>query len=259
MSAQGRKLEGKVAIITGSSSGIGENFAVTFAKAGANVSITGRNKAELDRVAAECKKHGVKVVSTAGDLTSDVTRKQLVQSTLSAFGKIDILVNNAGLWLANTPFLQDPNYDGFDQVHNVNLRSVYHLTGLCAPHIVKTKGNIINISSGAGVKAMAGFGPYCVSKAGLDMLTRCLAAELAPHQVRVNGVNPGVFRTNIMRNVAADKEEANKMFDSYAPAHALGRVGELQELSNFVLFLASDDASFMTGINCPVEGGFLLK
>jgi len=251
-----KKLEGKVAIVTGSSSGIGEGIAIRFAKEGANVSLTGRNKAELERVAAACKEHGVKAITTAGDIASDVLRKKLVDHTLTNFGKIDILVNNAGL-TAPAGDILDLNYETFDLIHNVNLRAVYHLTGLCAPHIVKTKGNIINISSVAGFRTIPTAMPYCISKAGLDMLTRCLAAELAPHQVRVNGVNPAAFSTNIGRDYPKEKYEA--VMAGAAGQHALGRIGEIPELVNFVTFLASDEASFMTGINCPCDGGYLVK
>jgi len=254
--APAKKLEGKVAIVTGSSSGIGEGIAVRFAKEGANVSLTGRNQVELERVAAACREHGVKVITTAGDIASDVLRKKLVDHTLTSFGKIDILVNNAGLSKPTGDIL-DLNYESFDIIHNVNLRAVYHLTGLCAPHIVKTKGNIVNISSVAGIKTFPGSMAYCISKAGLDMLTRCLAAELAPHQVRVNGVNPAAFKTNFGREMPKEKLEA--MMAIMPGMHALGRVGEVPELVNFVTFLASDEASFMTGINCPVDGGALVK
>jgi len=251
-----KRLEGKAAIVTGSNSGIGEGIALMFAKEGANVTVTGRNPAEVERVAAECRKHGVKVVHIAGDITSDVIRKKLVQDTLSAFGKIDILVNNAGL-IAPTGDILDLNYESFDIIHNINLRSVYHLTGLCIPHLVKTKGNIVNISSVAGIKNSKGSAAYSISKAGLDMLTRCFAEELAPHQVRVNGVNPGGFITGFRRNMP--KEKLDEVHTTLAARHALGRVGEIDELANFVTFLASNEASFMTGINTACDGGFLLK
>jgi len=223
------------------------------------VSLTGRNVDNLEAVSTECKKLGAKVVSTAGDITSDAIRKKLVQNTLSKFGRIDVLVNNAGMSLPRRTIL-DPNYEYFDQIHDVNLRSVYHMCGLTAQELVKTKGNIINISSCAGIKALPGTTSYCVAKAGFDMLTRCLAAELAPHGVRVNGINPAVFKSDFLRYMTTDKEEMNKMYDSYAATmHALGRVGEPVELARLVLFLASDEASFMTGINAPCDGGFLVK
>jgi len=260
MSPSAKRFAGKVVIITGSSTGFGANFAKAFAAEGAHVSLTGRNAKNLENVADECKNVGGKVIYTAGDITSDVLRKKLVDNTLSQFGKIDILINNAGLNL-QTGNILEPNYEAFDTIHNVNVRSVYHLTGLCATEIVKTKGNIINISSVAAKKAITGVAAYCVSKAEVDMLTRCLAAELAPHGVRVNGVNPGIFRTEFLRYVAADEKKRTEIYDSSTMAnyHALGRIGEPDELAKFVLFLASDAASFMTGINAPCDGGYLIK
>jgi len=254
-----KRFEGKVAIITGSSTGLGADFAKALAAEGASVSLTGRNIKNLEAVAAECKKLGAKVVYNAGDITSDVLRKKLVDSTLSAFGRIDILINNAGLNLGIFSILE-PNYEAFDTIHDVNLRSVYQLSGLVAKELVKTKGNIINISSAVGKRAIAGGSAYCVSKAGLDMLTRCIAAELAPEGVRVNGVNPGVFRSEFHRFLTTDQEKIDDMFENmFSKLHPLGRIGEPVELTNLVLFLASDAASFMTGTNVSCDGGFLLN
>jgi len=253
-----KRFQGKSVIVTGSSTGLGAEFARAFAKEGASVSLHGRNVKNLEEVAAECKKLGGKAIYTAGDISSDVVRKSLVQKTLSEFGKIDVLVNNAGLCLEDKSIL-DPNYESFDTIHNVNLRSVYHLCGAVAHELVKTKGNIINISSCCGLKPIVTMTPYCISKAGLDMLSRCLAAELAPHGVRVNGINPASFLSDFNRYLTTDKEKQAEMYAQYATAHALGRVGRPEELANFVLFLASEEASFMTGINAPVDGGFLVK
>jgi len=259
MAPAGKRFVGKSVIITGSSTGLGAEFARAFAKEGASVSLHGRNVKNLEEVAAECKKLGGKTITTAGDITSDDVRKKLVENTLSAFGKIDVLINNAGLGLECGSILE-PNFENIDTIHNVNLRSVYQLTGLVAPELVKTKGNIINNSSIGGIRPLEGMTAYSVSKAGLDMLTRCLAAELAPHGVRVNGVNPASFKSDFVRFKYAEKEKQDDFFEEFGRKHhALGRLGEAEELANFVLFLASEKASFMTGINAPVDGGYLVK
>jgi len=257
MAAAQKRFNGKVVIITGSSTGMGEAFAKAFAAEGASVSLTGRNVKGLENVAAECRKLGAKVIFTAGDISTDVVRKTLIEKTVSELGKIDILINNAGLNLERKPFLeQTPEY--FDTIHNVNLKSVYNLTQLAAPYIIKTKGNIVNISSVTAMKLYIGSTAYGVSKAGLDMLTKSLALELASYGVRVNGVNPGAYATDYYRFMTTDKEKLDEMLKVIAKSHALGRIGKLEELTNYVLFVASDDASFMTGTNVPVDGGNLL-
>jgi len=248
------KLAGRSAIITGSSAGIGEGIAIKFAKEGANVSLTGRKQAELERVAAECRKHGVKAIITAGDISSHELRKKLVDHTLKEFGKIDILVNNAGVVTPHYQILE-PNYEHFELTMDVNFKAPYYLTGLVAPHLVKTKGNIVNISSIAGLKPIHGGSAYSASKAALDMVTRVFAAELGPYQVRVNGINPGFFKTNLARHIISDEEEKDKFYVAAAGYSAMGRIGRQEELANFVAYVASDDASYMTGTNVPYDGG----
>jgi len=257
MASGNKRLQGKVALITGSSSGIGEGIALMFAAEGCDISLTGRNEKELERVASAVKEFGVRVIYTTGDLSSDDLHKKLIENTISSLGKIDILVNNAAYLKVFS--VLEPNYEDFNQMLSVNLRAIYHLCGLAVPHLLKTKGNIINISSGLSMKAVPGMSSYCISKAGLDMLTRCFAAELAPHGVRVNGVNPGVFKTNGTREVFPDKEVDDAMWEQKSKLNALGRLGKIEELAKFVTFLASDDASFMTGINGVCDGGGLVK
>jgi len=253
-----KRFDGKVVIITGSSSGIGADVAVRFAKGGAAVSLTGRDNDALNKVAAECQATGAKVVTTVGDITLDETRSNIVKNTIDAWGKIDILINNAGMGGVTT--ILHPNHDQFDQIINVNVRSVYRLTTEVAPYLIKTKGNIVNISSVLSRRTDYYFSAYCMSKAAIDMFTMNAAEELAPYQVRVNAVNPAVFETQIFqRSLKLKAEEVAKHFDQTRDAHALGRNGRLDELSNLILFLASDEASFVTGSHMLIDGGLCIK
>jgi NAD(P)-dependent dehydrogenase (short-subunit alcohol dehydrogenase family) len=256
MAAANKRFVGKSVLITGSSTGLGAGFAKAYAAEGANVSITGRNVQGLQNVAAECKELGAKVVFTAGDLTSDVLRKKLVENTLSAFGKIDILINNAGENMERKTILED-NDENFEKTLDINLRTVYHLTSLVAPHIVKTKGNIVNISSVAGIRYIPGMGAYCIAKCGLDMMTKCLAAELAPHGVRVNGINPGPFQTDFLRYIPTGKAK-EEMFQAIGKTTITGQLGGPEDISPLVLYVTSDQASFTTGSLHLIDGGFLL-
>lgn len=144
----------------------------------------------------------------------------------------------------------------FDNVMNTNVRSVFHLTQLIAPHLIKTKGNIVNISSVAGIRANPGFVSYCMSKAALDQFTRCVALELAPKGVRVNSINPAVIRTEFHKRLGMDQEKYEAYVERVSTLHALGRVGTVDETAQAIAFLASDEsASFITGTVLPVDGG----
>lgn len=183
---------GKVALVTGSSSGIGKDLVINFAKLGAQVVVTGRSEEKIKLVADECSKvstaKGVKVLPIAADLTKDQDVKKLVDETIKTFGKLDILVNNAG-YGGYAMITDDKFMDVFDSVFDTNVRGVLRVTKQAVPHLLKSKGaNIINISSVASTKPRANATPYCTSKAALDMITRCLCDELSPQGIRVNSV-----------------------------------------------------------------------
>lgn len=138
---------------------------------------------------------------------------------------------------------------------NTNVRSIYHLTTLAVPHLIKTKGNIVNVSSVNGIRAFPGVLAYCVSKAAVDQFTRCVALDLAPKQVRVNSVNPGVTITNLHKRGGMNQEQYEAFIKRSQETHALGRPGEPEEVARTIAFLASQDASFITGATLPVDGG----
>jgi len=249
-------LSGKVALITGASSGIGAATAILFTKLGANVSITGRNVENLQKTADSCQQveNGQKKpLLIQADLQSESDTSTLVSKTVAEFGKLDILVNNAGVLEMGT--VENTSLEQYDRVMNVNVRAIYHLTMLATPELIKTEGNIVNISSVNGIRSFPGVLAYNISKAAVDQLTRCVALELAPKKVRVNSVNPGVVITDLQKRGGLSDEAYANFLERSKQTHALGRPGEPEEVAKAIAFLASDDASFSTGVSLPVDGG----
>ncbi|XP_049311396.1 3-oxoacyl-[acyl-carrier-protein] reductase FabG-like [Bactrocera dorsalis] len=246
-------LAGKVVIVTGASSGIGAATAEAFAKQGSKVVLTRRNEANLKATETACKAANSKVelLLIVADVTTDA--EKIIKATIDKFGQLDVLVNNAGV--GESGLILDIDVDQFDRVLNTNLRSVFLLTKYDAPHLVKTQGNIVNVSSVAGLRSYAGFSVYCTSKAALDQFTRCIALDLAPKNVRVNEVNPGVIVTEFHRRLGLSEEEEAKFLEHSKSTHALGRAGEPNEVADAIIFLASDSSSFITGATLPIDGG----
>lgn len=247
------KFTGKVVLITGASSGIGAATAELFAKKGASLALVGRNIENLKKTGEDCKtaNNNVEIHLITADVTKDV--EHIVKETLNKFGKINVLVNNAGV-LAFGGILES-DVEVLDTILNTNLRSVYHLTKLVAPHLIKTEGNIVNVSSVAGLRSFAGSIAYSISKAALDQLTRCCSLDLAAKNVRVNSVNPGVVVTDIHKRGGMTEAEYSAYLERSKGTHAMGRVGHVSEVASTIAFLASDEASFITGALVPVDGG----
>ena len=246
------KFTGKVALITGASSGIGAAAAKLFSKLGATLALSGRNIENLKAGASECEGETEPILIKA-DLGTEADTKLLIEKAVSELGQIDILVNNAGVLELGS--IENTTLDQYDRVMNVNLRAVYHLTMLAVPHLVKTKGNIVNVSSVNGLRSFPGVLAYNISKAGLDQFTRCVALELAPKGVRVNAVNPGVIVTELQKRGGLSDEAYANFLERSKQTHALGRPGEVDEVAEAIAFLASSEASFTTGCSLPVDGG----
>ncbi|XP_014101276.1 3-oxoacyl-[acyl-carrier-protein] reductase FabG [Bactrocera oleae] len=246
-------LAGKVVIVTGASSGIGAVTAEAFAKQGSKVVITGRNVANLNATEKACKAANSKVelLLITADVTTDA--EKIIKTTIDKFGQLDVLVNNAGFGEKGS--ILDIDVDQFDRILNTNLRAVFLLTKYAAPHLIKTQGNIVNVSSVAGLRSFPGVSVYCTSKAALDQFTRCIALDLAPKNVRVNAVNPGVIVTEFHKRLGLSEEEDAKFLEHSKTTHALGRVGEPKEVADGIIFLASDSSSFITGATLPIDGG----
>lgn len=248
----------KVILITGASSGIGACCAEYFASLGASVVLVGRNIENLHKIEALCVEKASKTAKAPLSIQADITKEpdvlHVIDETIKIFGKLDVLVNNAGI--IGVGSIENTSLEQYDTIMNTNVRAVYHLTMLAVPHLIKTKGNIVNVSSVNGLRAFSGVLAYCVSKAAIDQFTRCTALELAPRQVRVNAVNPGVIVTEIHKRGGMDETAYQAFLEKSKQTHALGRPGQVEEVAYAIAFLASNDAAgFITGASLPIDGG----
>ena len=246
-------MKGKIALITGASSGIGRATALIFARNGATVVAVGRSEGELNALRDEAADLDGTIRTHLADLTEVTQVDRLVTETVDNLGQIDVLVNAAGIIKSGS--LETTTLDEWDKMLNVNLRSVFYLMQRCLPHLEATKGNIVNVSSVTGTRAFPGVLAYCVSKAGIDQLTRCSALELAPKGVRVNAVNPGVVETNLHKRGGMSPEDYEKFLANAANTHPIGRAGQPEEVGELIYFLASDNAKWITGATYAIDGG----
>jgi len=245
------RLKGKVVLITGSTRGMGKEFALEFAKEGADVIINGRNIEKAKTVAKEMESLGVRSLAIGADVSSsqDVTR--MVDEAIDSFRRVDILVNNAGI----NPFILEAEKikeEGWDQVLDVNLKGVFLCCQAAGKQMIKQGGGkIINISSAAGLLGEQGFLPYCVSKAGVMMLTRVLAYEWSKYNILVNAIAPGLVAGG-MNAPILNKEILVSGLTQQVP---LKRLGNPEEIVKIVLFLASEDSSYINGTTIVADGG----
>jgi NAD(P)-dependent dehydrogenase (short-subunit alcohol dehydrogenase family) len=245
------ELTNRVAIVTGASSGIGRATAAAFSDAGAAVVLAARDENRLRKVAQESKG---KTLVVRTDVTQKSDCERLIETTMKEFRKLDVLVNAAGI--IKTGNIENTSLEDWDAMFNINVRSVFYLMQLAVPHLIKSKGNIVNVSSVNGLRSFPGVLAYCSSKAALDHLTRCTSLELASKGVRVNSVNPGVVRTELHRRGGMDEESYAKFIEhSSQNTHPLGRIGKPEEVADLILFLASDRAAWITGANYSIDGG----
>jgi len=240
-------------IVTGASSGIGRASALAFALDGASVVLVGRHESVLAEVAGSVRSAGGQAATCPVDLTGDDAPKKIVDAAIGAFGNIDVLVNAAGIIASGA--LEATTDEVWDMMMAVNLRAPFRLMRAAAPHLTARKGAIVNVSSVNGLRSFPGVLAYCVSKAGVDHLTRCAAIEMAPLGVRVNAVNPGVTVTNLHRRSGMAEPQYAAFLERSKETHPLGRPGQPDEIAALILFLASERAGWMTGETIPIDGG----
>ncbi len=243
----------KVAIITGASSGIGKETARLFAREGARLVLISRDQHKLQPVSDEINASGGNAVFFAVDITQSENAKRIVNFALEKFGRLDILINAAGIIGSGT--IENTTLAQWDYMLDINVRAVFNLMQAALPALIERKGNIVNVSSVTGLRAFPGVLAYCVSKAGLDQLTRCAALELASKGVRVNAVNPGVTVTELHRRGGMDDKAYHAFLEHSKTTHPLGRVGEASDIAALILFLASESASWITGVTYSIDGG----
>lgn len=249
----------KVALITGGTSGIGKATALALAEAGANVVLTGRREAEGEKVAADIRAKGVKGLFVRGDVTDERHVQKAVETAMGINGRLDFAVNNAGIELMGVPFTET-TVDNYRTVMDINVLGVilsmkHEMRAMLAPKSGAPAGSIVNVSSIAGWISMPGFGIYTASKHAVLGLTKAAALEVSAKGIRVNAISPAAIETEMYHRFVdnAGGKEAEKQF---AAAHPIGRIGKDYEIARPILFLLSEEASFITGTDLKVDGAF---
>ncbi|MBM4134330.1 MAG: SDR family oxidoreductase [Nitrospira sp.] len=245
------RLQGKVALITGGSAGIGEAIARRFAREGASVAITGRRKDLLDKIVADLTREGGRAVSVAGSVTDEAHPRDAVDQAVRAFGKLHILVNNAGIGAFGKQ-LHETDDATWDEVLAVNLTGAFRMTRASVPAMLEAGGgSIVNISSIASLVGIPMLAAYSASKGGMDSLTRCTAIDYAKQGIRCNAVTVGLVDTPMAASLINDPEKLAWVMNMYP----LGRPGKPEEVASLVLYLASDESAWVTGGLFPIDGG----
>ncbi len=250
------RLKDKVAIITGSSKGIGEGCALVFAREGAKVVVTSRHEPEGQKVVESIREQGGEAIYIRVDVSDSALVRKMIDQTVERFGKLDILVNNAGYHISKN--VEQTTEKEWDFIINTNLKSVFLCCKYAIPHLRKTKGCIINMSSMVGVVGQSNAGAYSATKGGMISMTKNMALDFARDGIRVNCICPGWIETPLVVDWFSQQEDEEKARKYIYSVHPLGRIGTIEECGRLAAFLASADSSFMTGSIVAIDGGVTL-
>ncbi len=246
-----KRLDGKVALITGGGTGIGAACARTFAQEGATVVLTGRRKDVLEKVVKEIEKAAGRALAVAGSVTDEAHASSAAAQAVHTFGKLDILINNAGVGEFGK-VLHETDEATWNEMLAINLTGTYRMIKAAVPEMIKAGGgSIVNVSSIASQVGIPMLAAYSASKGGMDALTRCVAMDYAPQKIRCNSVCPGLVDTPMASGLIDNKDALAQIMTAYP----LGRPGTPEEVAKLILYLASDESSWVTGSIFPIDGG----
>ena len=250
------RLKDKVAIITGSSKGIGQGCARVFASEGADVVIVSRTEVPGLAMVKEIQDKGGTAIYVKTDVSKSEQVQNMIKRTIEEFGKLDILINNVGYHISKN--IEETSEEEWDFIINTNLKSVFLCSKYAIPHLKKTKGCIINMSSMVGLVGQNNAGAYSATKGGILAMTKGMSLDFAKDGIRVNCICPGWIQTPLVDDWFSQQPDEQKAREYINSAHPLGRIGTIEECGRAALFLATEDSSFMTGSILTVDGGVTL-
>jgi len=256
----GDSIKDKVVIITGATSGIGRGCAIEFARWGAKLALTGRNEEQLQKTVELCLQQGLSKKNmwfTTGDVTNKDDVNRIVEGAVAHYGRLDVLMNVAGATRKRT--VENCEIEDLDWCYDVLVRSVFMFSKAAIPHLEKTKGAILNMSSVSGLRPLSYAMPYSMCKNMVDHFCRILSVSLGPKGIRCNNINPATVITEMFDDVNSGLPGANKYIEWSNKVIPVGRCGKIEEVAKLAVFLASKDADFISGVPFPIDGAYSLS